>query len=492
MHPPTLPQRAEAPAAARSARVLARVSPFALLVASALAAGTALRVWILASPLGGLDSDEAIVGLMARHALEGELNVFYWLNFYGGSQEPLLTAAVFGVVGSSVLALKLVTVAIFAVAGVVLWFVGRRTVGERAAWLGVALYWTWPAWFVWWTTKSRGFYGVALLCELLVLLLVLRLRERDSRRDVLCLGFVLGFGVWASYQFLLLGLPALAWLVWRRPSVLRSAWLAVPAFVAGAAPWLVWNATNDWKGVIPKSVAGQDTSYLDRFVDLFTLVLPTWLGLRVPHSLDWIGGAAAAAVAVAAVAGFLVLVVRRPRRYELLVVAGAAFPLVYAASTYTYLTDEPRYLVFLAPVTALLVGRLASHRRAAYVVLPAALGLTVVGLVRLEDTRELLTTPPDLGPALAVLEREGATRVLADYWIAYRISFESGERIVATSTGFVRYQPHDRLVRSSRDPARVFAAGGALERAARARLVREGFRRVPAGRFVVYVRPQRG
>ena len=53
---------------------------------------TALR-W--ASP----DSDEAIVGLMARHVLDGELTTFFWRQAYGGSQEAILTAPLFWVVG---------------------------------------------------------------------------------------------------------------------------------------------------------------------------------------------------------------------------------------------------------------------------------------------------------------------------------------------------------------------------------------------------------
>jgi hypothetical protein len=36
------------------------------LVVAAVLAGLALRGWVLASPLGALDADEAIVGLMAR------------------------------------------------------------------------------------------------------------------------------------------------------------------------------------------------------------------------------------------------------------------------------------------------------------------------------------------------------------------------------------------------------------------------------------------
>ena len=57
------------------------------------------------------ESDEAIVGLMAEDALDGELHVFYWVNYYSGTQEVLLTAALFALVGPSVVAMKVVPVA---------------------------------------------------------------------------------------------------------------------------------------------------------------------------------------------------------------------------------------------------------------------------------------------------------------------------------------------------------------------------------------------
>ena len=107
-----------------------------ILVAVAAVAGLVLRVWILAGPLGALDSDEAISGLIARHMLDGEVSALYWLGNYGGTLESAVAAAVFAVFGSSVLALKLTTLALYAVAGVLTWRVGLRTVGPRAAQVG--------------------------------------------------------------------------------------------------------------------------------------------------------------------------------------------------------------------------------------------------------------------------------------------------------------------------------------------------------------------
>ena len=60
----------------------------------------------------------------------------------------------------------------FGLAAVLVWRVGRRTVGEPAARIGAALFWIWPPFLVWWSTKARGFYGSGLVLGLAALLLV--------------------------------------------------------------------------------------------------------------------------------------------------------------------------------------------------------------------------------------------------------------------------------------------------------------------------------
>ena len=73
---------------------------FAATVIVGVVAGIALRVWLLRLPTGVLDSDEAIVGLMARHMLhQHEFTTFYWGQNYGGSLTAVVMAAVFAVSG---------------------------------------------------------------------------------------------------------------------------------------------------------------------------------------------------------------------------------------------------------------------------------------------------------------------------------------------------------------------------------------------------------
>src|SRR6267378_1345855 len=88
---------------------LVRPRGFAIGLTVALLVGLALRLAVIASPLGELDGDEAVVGLMARHiAFLGDRPVFYYGQPYLGSLEAFSAAPLFLLLGSSALLLKLV------------------------------------------------------------------------------------------------------------------------------------------------------------------------------------------------------------------------------------------------------------------------------------------------------------------------------------------------------------------------------------------------
>lgn len=464
-------------------------------VAAGIVLGIALRLWVLTSPIGALDADEAVWGLMARHALDGELATFFWGQAYGGTQETLLAAPVLALAPTDPLALRLVPMLLFAVAALLVWRVGLRTVGDPAATTAAVLFWIAPAYLVWKSTRAHGFYGTAIVLALAILLLALRLRERDSPLDLAALGLALGLGWWATPQIAFVAVPALAWLVWRRPAVLRGVWIVLPAFLAGAAPWFAWNLDHGWASLQRPFPSGGDT-YVDHLRTFFFATLPTMLGLRAPFTLEWpLGELVGRALEALALAGFVWLVLRRRRRREILLAVGSLYPLLQSISPFSVLNEEPRYLVLLAPVIALLLGELAARTAATrWLAFAAAAGLSVAGLASMASVH--LAVPPvggkrvpaDLEPALRALEEAGVDRVLAHYSIAYRITFESDERILATSTSQVRYEPHDRVVRSSPDPAYVLVAGTRDQRVQERWLRLDGYRRLEAGPWAVYVR----
>src|SRR3972149_5141856 len=76
--------------------------PVVLVIATLFKAG----LWL--SGVAQLNADEAVVGLMARHILQGERPTFFYGQAYLGSLDAWLVAGVFSVFGPSVLGIRLV------------------------------------------------------------------------------------------------------------------------------------------------------------------------------------------------------------------------------------------------------------------------------------------------------------------------------------------------------------------------------------------------
>lgn len=482
------------------------------LVLGLLLFGVGVRIWVLLSPLGALDSDEGTVGLMARR-MPSDLPAFFWGQSYGGTQEAILASVLFWVLGPTVHALKLVPVLLSGASSWLVWRVGRRSVGEPAAALGAALFWATPAAFVWWSTKERGHYWATLVLGLAVLLFLLRLEGSGDdgwRRgvprwvpDVAALGFVAGLGWWASAHIVFFVVPGCLWLVWRDRRYLARLWLAAPTAALGALPWIAGVANRGVTGfeVRPQP---QTNSYAHHLEGFFTEGLPRALGLLPPFAEFWIPAVVGPVLYASALGAFLWALWRRPPGTTLLLLVAASYPFLYSVSPMVWWLEDARYLLFLGPALSLLLARAATaspgrtHAPLGLSVVAAA--LTVAGLVvplaaGIAPTAPDVTVPDDVAPLVSTLEDVDRTAVFANYWVANRLAFESRERIAATPPGGVRLnEDAERIVRAAPRPAYVFVRGSKTSVRFEIALARAGVlhRRVetPDRGFVVYL-PER-
>jgi hypothetical protein len=474
------------------------------------AAGIGFRVWALLLPQGALDADEAVVGLMTRGILHGTLPVFFPGQGYGGTQEPFLAVPLVAVFGLKAAAIRAVVVALWAASAILVWRIGLRVLDERRAVVAAVLFWIWPAYFDWKSTRAHGFYGSELVLGLAILLLVLRLAEGVTRRDLVLLGLSLGLGLWSSPQVAIVALPALGWLVWRRRSVLRGWPLVLPAAVVGALPWLLGNLRHDWYSLHPGRNEGPWSAHAH---NLIVATLPQALGIRLPWSFEWLGGAVVGYLLYAALAaGFVLLLMRRPPHLTPLLLIVLVFPVFYFVSPYTWLQSEPRYLTLVMPMFALLAAAALTKPALALAAILCAGALSAAGLVELQRHHvapfrtEGVAVPADLAPVLDTLRDHHAGYAFASYWIAWRITFESDLRIVGAKANyshpFVRNRrvypgdpPNDlgidskyyREAERHRDVAHVFVLGGDVEPRMRALLRRTGYRRLVSGRFAIWL-----
>ena len=123
----------------------------------------------------------------------------------------LLSAPLFWLAGSSWFTLRLVPVALSAVAAAVVWRVGRRTIGEPAAAVAGCLSWIWPPFVIYKLTHQWGFYASGMLYAALLLLLTLRMTERASKARLGAFGLVVGLGLWQNAQLLPIVVPLVVW-----------------------------------------------------------------------------------------------------------------------------------------------------------------------------------------------------------------------------------------------------------------------------------------
>jgi hypothetical protein len=483
-----------------------------IVVAAALAIGVALRVWVYRGVLGAPDSDEAIVGLMAKHALHGELTVFFWGQVYGGSQEALLAAPFVAVFGMTLFAIRIVPILLHLVACIVLWRVGRRLFGETAGLACGLVFWIWPPYQLVHGTPAYGFYGTNVLYVALLLLLALQFVDDASPVRMALFGLVLGLAYWQTAQVIPVALPIVAWMLWRRRDAWHVVWIGLAAAVLGALPWIVWNLTHNGGSVLTRSGL---SSYVHGLRLFASPLLPMLLGLRAPLAGTAIVPAPLMYVFyVALLAGFLVGAWRARRTPASLVyVAAICFPFIWAIShRVTILTSHPVYLLVLGPVVALLLGQLGTTivRTSALVLLVGVVAVVTfhrmeVNLTTPNDERWPPPTPRSLVPLEHALARQHVTRAYADYWIAYRLTFDSREHVIATYGQWlrwrvhdhrvtpvpetVRYEPYQREVGAAPDRAFIFFRRRYEPTPIRRALVRNAYRRVLVGPFEVWVPP---
>ena len=158
-------------------RVGAPSPALSAVVIVALVLGLLLRLYALGR--GPMNSDEAVVGLMAREILHGHFFAFYWGQNYGGP-EAYAVAVVFAVFGSSSFTLGLTAVLLCAGSLVLLWRIGNRMFASPVGAVAAIAFWVWPETYMTSSTVEDGFRWLALLCGLTVLLTVLRIGDGEA------------------------------------------------------------------------------------------------------------------------------------------------------------------------------------------------------------------------------------------------------------------------------------------------------------------------
>lgn len=425
-------------------------------------------------------SDQAVVGLMARHILGGGGHpVFYYGATYAGSLEAHGVATVFAVFGATRAAYAgaMAALALAIAGGTTL--LARRAFGPRAALVALSYLAVPPFFFLYKALTSDGAYDSVALVAIGHLLAVLEIEARAATGrsalfPVALLGGVAGLGLWVSPVCLPLTAAAVVWVAARRLVRLRAVPPFATAAALGALPWLVWNARHGWASLRAEEAGCVDLAgFLANLRGFVTVSLPILVGAArpnhepaAPHE-PFPGATVLAPLALILLLLPALLRLRRDPHVAL-------FALTLGAVTGAALLSrrfspvEPRYFMAAYVLVPPLLGAAAewwlAARRRARVALGAALLLLVTHVggyahayVHGPVVDDAQVTGP-LDDLVGALKRLRVDRAWASYWTSYRLAFESGEAILASPLGaedLVRVPGYAAAVKSAPDAAVV-------------------------------------
>jgi 4-amino-4-deoxy-L-arabinose transferase-like glycosyltransferase len=428
----------------------------------AILLGVVVRVpfWIeaLRTPV---DGDTAIVGLMARHPGQGTT---LWGQPYGSPLEAWLAAPFVAALGPTTEALRL----FYFLLGLALipaaYELAKRLDG-RAALPAAIVAACPPPYFLLLSSLPPPLYPSVLVLLAYVLALTLRVGhhlegEGPPPAGLLALvGALAGLALWTHLMSLGVIAACAAFLLARARGRRRVLAIAALTLLACSAPWWV-RALTDRSATRIVSVSDRRqtaVAHLGEVLPRLHEPLGGLLGSHVPMVADdpefivWSPRAVAAGAILmyGAALVFAARSLRDPRIALLFAAAGLTllafpFPLRSGPTTLRFLT--PLYLPVVALVAWVAAARVASRR--AWIVVLVLCGLHLAGSTRLlrawrnADRRAAPFLLPDLGPVREALERNGIRRAYASYGPAWRLTYESGERIVASQPWNERFLHH--------------------------------------------------
>lgn len=441
-----------------------------------LALGVGLRLHLLQGTGWSIDSDEAIVGLMAKHINEGRAPVptFYYGQAYMGTLEPLAASVIFKIFGVSSVALKVVPLLFYvALFPVVFWLgalIGGAEIGLAACWFTAVS----PASFVEWSTRARGgFIEVVLFCTLALALVLKWLKFGPHLVGTACIGLLLGLSWWTNNQtifvlgpiglFMLLGAIAHARDSWRSPLHDLKNHLIVGGvgFLLGGFPFWRFNILNDFASFKMFSATSNIAHNFDGFWSVALPVLVgakrAWEGVEVFPGATWVAAVIFGITLVWLILDRIILAEEsiEERGARAIAEKGASLLLIFVVTASTIfvlssfggLFTAPRYLLPIYPAVFVLIAITYQGLKSAnwlcgvgYLVAVSALFLAsnyygghyIPGEPFVYQQERAAADHRELNEWLI---GRGIKRIATNYWIGYRVAFETQEQVTFSQIG---------------------------------------------------------
>jgi len=445
-------------------------------IAAVLLLAMAVRGVILFTGQRHLRSDEAVVGLMAKHIVtRGERPIFMYGQAYGGGHAMVayVAAAIFAVFGRTAIGLTAISAAVSILNVWLLWLILKRYFSRAVAVAGAALYAFSPPVMYGAFLVNGGTESLCLALAALWFFLRAYLDGAAPGRNAALAGLFSGLAYYAMDYALLYPIAfALLWLFTGRADKWKGLGFLALGFLAGCFPLILYNATHDFGHLRHMFAAppGLRVGFLAHFFGALGHALTGGLAAFFSGDIDNYKPAGVGAWIHAAAAIIAVMVLVYEERSHLAKIAkGLAFSgkgstqvsaaLIPAAFVVLYMGmygasrfslepfRTPRYFLPLCPFVSIAIALAAIRNRAGRL---KAAGYALVGFLLLHgafvslefgmrpwhEEHRIRTSGREIERLAAWLRSKNIETALAPYEIQWRLMFGADERILVSCQGF--------------------------------------------------------
>ncbi len=440
-------------------------------------------------------TDEAFPALMAMHVLKGEFPVVYWGQSYMGTQESFFTALMIWLFGANLWVIRLYPLINSFIFCFLIYLLARRFYDEHTALIGLALtilpvpYLTMCSALV--APPSYMALTTTATFALLILGSIVSTETENSKYHIfkhVLLGFTLGYAFWM--HILIIPYIAIAGIFLLLKSGFtffkKNCFSLAIGFFFGSLPFVWYNFTNDFATFkdVAGSVEWKRSLEILEMVFIYTihfftgtkimlygdshhvLALPNWL--TIIATAIWIFG-----IAVAIIKSLLCVLKEKNYKFLqatlLLIVIVAGVILLFARSNRAA-SHNARYLILLVPpIIILLSYGLEQIRKYSKLLFTFAFAVLIMAnvwgnalLIRSWSNPQVVIDKLELPPTqelYSFLKEQNISNAYAHFWLSYRITFETKEKIICAEPFNMRF-PHKKtkfndVVRSAENVAYI-------------------------------------
>lgn len=433
-----------------------------ILIAFLFILSISIQLFFIFSVSYGIDSDQAITGLMAKHILEGKIPVFFYGHAFNGSIEAFVASLFFFMFGVSCHALKLAPMTFGIIFCISTYYLGKELGGKKLGLWAFIFTLIAPIYLLAHYLAPRTCYIETLAFGNLMFIFLLKavkqpakqssgilpsFRIRAQFRNVFLLGLFSGISFWNSplaiYYFLSAGIFALI-RGWRIINI-RNMTIGVVSFIIGSLPLWIYNFAHHFESFkTAYSSGGIDIA--ENLKALFSYNGPILLVSGVFKSWAFWG------IFVVFLLCFLSFIVSAIYKYKsnflLLIIFFFTVLIIYSRSRYALLHTQRHLLplyTFIPIAVAYSCRYLTKYKNIGTAIFIIILGINLSGslFIQKEWLPGQRRDDKVFTELIEFLSKNNLTRVYAPFWAEYKINFISKEEIICSEYSDEIYKPYE-------------------------------------------------